>query len=125
MTGVEQAHEVTTKTSPQRFSRGWHAVLAIVVTASFTGQLYLLAHGETDLSASGDQGVSVAVRLGRLVSYFTIESNLLVLAAAVSLVLDPGRDGRLWRVLRLDALLGVVIALVLKALDGRLPAIRR
>jgi hypothetical protein len=37
----------------------------------------------------------VWVRLGRLVSYFTIESNLLVLAAAVSLVLAPGRDGRL------------------------------
>jgi hypothetical protein len=67
----------------------------------------------------------VWVRLGRPVSYFTIESNLLVLAAAVSLVLAPGRDGRLWRVVRLDALLGVVIALVLKALDGRLPAIRR
>ena len=109
MTGVEEAHDITTTASPQRLSRGWHAVLAIVVTASFVGQLYLLAHGETDLSASGDQGVSVAVRLGRLVSYFTIESNLLVLVAAISLVLNPDRDGRLWRVLRLDALLGIVI----------------
>jgi hypothetical protein len=109
MTGVEQAHEVTTTATPQRLSRGWHAVLAIVVTASFAGQLYLLAHGETDLSPTGDQGVSVGVRLVRLFSYFTIESNLLVLAAALSLVLAPGRDGRLWRVLRLDALLGIVI----------------
>src|ERR1700743_226361 len=109
MTGVEEAPDITTTASPQRLSRGWHAVLAIVVTASFVGQLYLLAHGETDLSASGDQGVNVPVRLGRLVSYFTIERNLLVLAAAVSLVLNPDRDGRLWRVLRLDALLGIVI----------------
>ena len=46
MTGVEEAHEVTTTASLQRFSRGWHAVLAIVVTASFVGQLYLLAHGK-------------------------------------------------------------------------------
>jgi hypothetical protein len=74
---------------------------------------------------ANELNVSAWIRLGRLVSYFTIESNLLVLAAAVSLVLAPGRDGRLWRVLRLDALLGVVIALALKALDGRLPAIRR
>src|ERR1700727_569214 len=93
MTGVEDARDITTTAGPQRLSRGWHAVLAIVVTASFVGQLYLLAHGETDLSASGDQGVSVAVRLGRLVSYFTIESNLLVLAAAVTPVLAPGREG--------------------------------
>src|ERR1700733_4400611 len=109
MTGVEEAHEVTATASRQRFSRGWHAVLAIVVTASFVGQLYLLAHGQTDLSASRDQGVSVAVRLGRLVSYFTIESNLLVLAAAVSLVLAPGRDGRLWRGVPLGGLCCVVL----------------
>ena len=75
MTGVEQAHEVTTTGTPQRLSRGWHATLAIVVTASFAGQLYLLSHGETDLSPTG----------------------------------APGRDGRRWRVLRLDALLGIVI----------------
>jgi hypothetical protein len=109
MTGVEQAHEVTTTPTRQPLTRAWHATLAIVVTASFAGQLYLLSHGETDLSPTGDQGVGVAVRLVRLFSYFTIESNLLVLAAAVSLVLAPGRDGRRWRVLRLDALLGIVI----------------
>src|ERR1700743_1028566 len=109
MTGVEEAHDITTTTSPQRLSRGWHAGLATVGTAAFGGQPHLLAHGKTDLSATGDQGVSVPVRLGRLVSYFTIESNLLVLAAAISLVLNPDRDGRLWRVLRLDALLGIVI----------------
>jgi hypothetical protein len=32
-----------------------------------------------------------------------------VLAAAITLVLRPDRDGRGWRVLRLDALLGIVI----------------
>jgi len=96
--------------SPGRLSRGWHAVLAVVVTAAFAGQLYLLAHGVTELDpAASEQGVGIAVRLGRLVSYFTIESNLLVLATAVMLVLSPDRDGRLWRVLRLDALLGIVI----------------
>ncbi|MEJ2889493.1 Pr6Pr family membrane protein [Actinomycetospora aeridis] len=42
-------------------------------------------------------------------SYFTIQSNILVLIVAVTLVADPGRDGRIWRILRLDALLGIVI----------------
>jgi hypothetical protein len=70
---------------------------------AFVGQFIMLAHGPTDLSATANELiVSVWVRLGRLVSYFTIESNLLVLAVAVSLVLAPGR-GRLWRVVRLDA----------------------
>jgi hypothetical protein len=110
MTGVEQVRDMAAVASPGRLSRGWHAVLAAVVTAAFAGQLYLLAHGVTELDpAASEQGVGIAVRLGRLVSYFTIESNLLVLATAVMLVLSPDRDGRLWRVLRLDALLGIVI----------------
>ncbi|MET8471911.1 Pr6Pr family membrane protein [Streptomyces sp. NPDC006422] len=48
-------------------------------------------------------------RLVRMLSYFTIQSNILVLVCAVTLVLRPGRDGPLWRVLRLDALLGITI----------------
>jgi hypothetical protein len=42
-------------------------------------------------------------------SFFTIQSNILVLVVVASLVVDPARDGRLWRVLRLDALLGITI----------------
>ena len=42
-------------------------------------------------------------------SFFTIQSNILVLIGAAWLVMDPGHDGRLWRILRLDALLGIVI----------------
>ncbi len=48
-------------------------------------------------------------RFVRFLSYFTVQSNLLVLVAAVSLVLDPARDGRFWRVVRLDALLGITV----------------
>ncbi|WP_460246612.1 Pr6Pr family membrane protein [Streptomyces sp. BYX5S] len=57
---------------------------------------------------TGDEA-DVVTRLVRMFSYFTIQSNILVLACAVSLMLHPGRDGRLWRVLRLDALLGITI----------------
>jgi hypothetical protein len=34
---VEQAHEVTAVTSRQPFSRGWHAVLGIVITGLLSG----------------------------------------------------------------------------------------
>jgi hypothetical protein len=84
--------------------------LAAVVTAAFVTQLVLLFTSGPDVNAGGSTaGESIATRLIRLFSYFTIESNLIVLAAAITLVLRPDRDGRGWRVLRLDALLGIVI----------------
>ncbi|TCP45040.1 hypothetical protein EV191_1176 [Tamaricihabitans halophyticus] len=56
-----------------------------------------------------DGSTSVAVRLWRMFSFFTIQSNLLVLATAVILMWRPAHDGRFWRVLRLDAMLGILI----------------
>jgi hypothetical protein len=90
--------------------RAWYAVLALVITATLITQIVLLVHGGTDVNtASSEARVGIVVRYVRLFSYFTVESNLLVLALAVSLVLDPVRDGRLWRVLHADALLGIAI----------------
>jgi hypothetical protein len=51
-------------------------------------------------------------RVIRFFSYFTIESNLLVAITATMLALEPARDGRLFRVLRLDALFGISVTLV-------------
>ena len=42
-------------------------------------------------------------------SFFTIQSNILVLIVALTLVVNPDRDGPIWRILRLDALLGITI----------------
>jgi hypothetical protein len=81
-----------------------------VITASLITQIVLLVDGGTDVNTAANEGrVGLVVRFVRLLSYFTIESNLLVLALAVSLVLNPARDGRRWRVLHVDALLGIVI----------------
>ena len=87
-----------------------HAAIALVIVTSLAVQLVLLLVGGTDAN-TGDAQVAVGVgtRLLRLFSYFTIQSNLLVLAVSVTLAVDPGRDGRLWRILRLDALLGIGI----------------
>ncbi|HEY1626681.1 MAG TPA: Pr6Pr family membrane protein [Streptosporangiaceae bacterium] len=91
-------------------SRVWNAVLALVIAASLIIQIVLLVQGKGDVNAAGNEAtISLAARLVRLFSYFTIQSNLLVLALATSLVLSPARDGRVWRVLQADALLGIVI----------------
>ncbi|MEU4694792.1 Pr6Pr family membrane protein [Actinoplanes sp. NPDC023714] len=84
-------------------SRIWHGTLAGIVLASLIIQLTLTA---TD--PAPDAGPAVT-RFVNLFSYFTIQSNLLLLVAVTGLALDPHRDGRLWRVIRLDALLGIVI----------------
>jgi hypothetical protein len=90
--------------------RAWHAVLAVVVSASLVAQIVLIVQGGTDVNAVTSEGnADLLVRLVRLFSYFTIQSNLLVLALAVSLIRNPARDGRLWRVVHADALLGIAV----------------
>jgi hypothetical protein len=79
------------------------AVLAVVVALSVVtefGRILVLA---------ADDGAPVLTRVIRFFSYFTIQSNVLVLALAVTLARAPDRDGDRWRVLRLDALLGITI----------------
>jgi hypothetical protein len=85
-------------------------LIAAVILASLVIQLILIFTGGADAN-SGDSGTAIGVgtRLWRLFSFFTIQSNLIVLAVAVGLVLRPARDGSLWRVVRLDSLLGIVI----------------
>lgn len=81
-------------------SRVWHGVLVLVVLASLVTQIVLLVRGDVG---------STAAALVQMFSFFTVQSNVLVLVAASTLVLDPARDGRFWRVLRLDALLGITV----------------
>ncbi|MER5266954.1 Pr6Pr family membrane protein [Actinosynnema sp. NPDC002837] len=98
-------------------SRVWHGVLAAVIAASLITQLVLLFTGGADVNTGDTTAhVTLGVRLVRLFSYFTIQSNLFVLVVAITLVLDPARDGRGWRVARLDALLGITITGVVFAL---------
>ncbi|MGY1856558.1 Pr6Pr family membrane protein [Modestobacter sp. SYSU DS0290] len=83
-------------------ARVWWAVLAVVVAASVGTELVRAL-----LDTGSDAGA--LARVVRFLSWFTIQSNLLVLVAALPLVRDPGHDGRIWRVVRLDALLGISV----------------
>ncbi len=86
-----------------RLSRAWHGVLVLVVAASLVVQIVLSVAG------GGDAAPELSTRLVRLASFFTIQSNVLVLITAVAITLRPDADGRVWRVLRLDAVLGILI----------------
>jgi hypothetical protein len=91
----------------QRF---WNLILAIVIAATVVAQLVLLVTGGQDVNTTTAVApVPLPTKLLRFFSYFTVQSNLLVLAAAITLVIDPQRDGKLWRVLRLDGLLGIAV----------------
>ncbi len=76
--------------------RTWHAALAAIAAFALVGQ--------TVLSASSDDRSVV-----NLYSYFTIQSNLLVLVAAVLVAVRPDRDERWFGVVRLAGLVGISV----------------
>lgn len=97
---------------PVRLARGWHLLTAVVSGGSLLLQLVLVLASDND---------TVLIRLIRLVSYFTIQSNLIVTAVAIMLVRDPRRDGAFWRVARLASVVcigvtGLVYVAVLRDL---------
>ncbi|WP_231917699.1 Pr6Pr family membrane protein [Microbacterium pygmaeum] len=91
-------------------ARVWYGSIAVVVGIALIIQLVLVFTGGQDVNSfqpTNDQ--SLGERLINLFSYFTIQSNLFVLGTSAALALSIHRDGRLWRVLRLDAMLGIII----------------
>ena len=58
----------------------WHVAIAAVITASLLIQLWLIFTGGADAnSGEGGRAASIPVRLWRLFSFFTVESNIVVL----------------------------------------------
>lgn len=94
-------------------ARLWHAVTATIALAGIAVELAMVANGHNPLLAA--DAPPAATRVIRFASYFTIESNLLVAIASTMLALRPNRDGLLFRVLRLDALVGITVTLVVYA----------
>lgn len=88
-------------------ARAVHAVVAVAAVSALVLQTTLVVSGASVLAET--EVPPLARRLGRLVSYFTIQSNLLVAVTAVQLARDPGHDGSLWRVVRVAALVGITV----------------
>ena len=85
----------------------WHLVTAVVTTAALLLQTALVINGAAVLNETDPP--ALATRLGRLVSYFTIQSNLLIAITASTLALNPVRDGPFWRVFRLAGIIGITV----------------
>jgi len=98
-----------TETGAGTASRWWHGCLTVLLVVCFVVQLVVLFLGGQDANSGEGAELGLGTRLVRFFSYFTIQSNILTLVAAATLMMRPQRDGRGWRVLRLDALLGIVI----------------
>lgn len=88
-------------------ARVLHLVVALVATAALVLQTVLVVSGASVLAET--EVPPLATRLVRLVSYFTIQSNVLVAVTAWQLWRDPARDGRWWRVVRAAALAGITV----------------
>ncbi|TWP37706.1 Pr6Pr family membrane protein [Leekyejoonella antrihumi] len=97
------------RTSPglMRFARAWHGLVTAVAAFAIVFQLILVIRGSDVLTSAEPPGSGE--RLIRFFSYFTILSNLLVLYTSATLTANPSRSGRVWNVLRLDAITGIVV----------------
>jgi uncharacterized membrane protein len=93
-------------------ARGWHGLTAVLVLAGLVVQCVIAIRvaGSPPAHAVGTlAGAALPVRLLRVFSFFTIQSNVLVGLTSAQLALRPDRDGRVWRVLRLDGLVGIAV----------------
>ena len=89
------------------WARGWHLLTAVVAVVAVIVQLSLVVAGESVLVDEDPPGL--VERLYRFFAYFTIQSNILVATAAITLARDPQRDGSTWRVLRLAGVVGIFV----------------
>lgn len=82
---------------------------AVAVLVGLVWQLVLVIQGVNVLVESSGALPAVSTRLIRFFSFFTVESTVLVVIVAATLAVRPARDGRVWRVLRLQSLFGITV----------------
>lgn len=85
-------------------ARVWYAVTALVVVVALWIQIPITA-----ADAEGAFFTTPAGRVANLFTFFTILTNLIVAVTGVWLAVAPASSAFLLRVLRLDALLGIMV----------------
>ncbi len=95
-------HEIR---APERagLARFLHLLVAVLALGGFAIELVVAITGGPGLAPTH------AERIVRLFSFFTIQSNLLIGGVSLALAVNPRRDGPVFRVLRLDALLCITV----------------
>jgi hypothetical protein len=95
-----------------RVARGWHATIALLVTAAILVQLWIaigVSSTPPGHAVGTLAGTAMANRVLRVVSFFTIQSNILSGVTSAQLARNPDRDGRMWRAVRLASLFGITV----------------
>jgi hypothetical protein len=109
-TGAPIMKDVTSqRTAALAAFRLLNLVLALVVLGSLVIQVALVVRGAGDANTGQELPGGLGERLVSTFSFFTIQSNVIVGVVAFLLALQPLRDGRAWRVARLDSLLGITV----------------
>jgi hypothetical protein len=94
------------------WARTWHGITVLVIAFSLIGQLAIVISGRGAPLGAAGLIAPLPERLLRFFSYFTIQSNLLAAGTALTLMQAPDRDGRVWRVFRAAALVGMTVTFV-------------
>lgn len=100
---------MTRRITTRRPAAIWHGATFVAVATGLIWQLVLSLQGVNVLVDATGSKPGAGTRLIRFLSYFTVEANILVAVIALTLALRPDRDGRIWRVLRLEALFGIAV----------------
>lgn len=90
-----------------RAARAWHLLTFLVAAFALVFQLVLVLRGGRVLDETNPPGTGEQVR--RYFFFFTIQSNIAVAWATALLSLGRESDTRFFRVLRLDAVLGITV----------------
>lgn len=96
-----------------RISRLWNAAVAVLGVVALVLQFVLILQGVNALTDAAGAIPPTGTRVVRFFSYFTVQSNILCTVAAVTLAMNPLRDGHGWRVLRIAATVGITVTFVI------------
>ena len=99
-------------------ARSWNLAVAGLVAAGILVQLWIAVR--VSATPPGHAvgtlvGTSTSNRVLRVLSFFTIQSNMLSGVTSAQLARSPNRDGRVWRPVRLAALFGITVTGVVYA----------
>jgi len=101
-----------TTTRRPSVARAWHAVTASISLVSLLVQFVLIVRGVNVLVDDTTGLPAAATRVLRFFSYFTVQSNVIVIVTTGMLTRDPERDGRWFRVARIAGLIGILVTFV-------------
>ena len=92
--------------------RAWHALIALLVIVGLILQFWIagdVASRPPGHAVGTLAGTELTGRVVRVLSFFTIQSNILAGIVSAQLARNPAQDGQVWRVVRLAALFGITV----------------